>query len=79
MDEVRHHFNGDQAIQRWLEQQVRALLVRFTQENGEPQRTHSWSNYQLSPEIQAMAPRERKPIYEDDKEQLVTILEEKYR
>ena len=38
-----------------------------------------WVDYQLSPEILGMGPREPKPTYGYYKEQLATILEEKYR
>lgn len=38
-----------------------------------------WNNYQLSPEVIAMAPSERKEVYGDYDEKLTEILEEKYR
>lgn len=65
MDEVRPHFSGEPAIQDWLEQQVRALVIRFAQENKTTPNHHAWSSYPLSPEIQSLAPRVRKPVYGD--------------
>ncbi len=40
---------------------------------------HKWDNYQLSPEIIAMAPPERKDIYGDYTTELIKVLEKKYR
>ena len=63
MDEVRPHFSGETAIQQWLEQQVKAMVVRFAQENKADLSHHVWSDYQLSPEIQSLAPSERKQYF----------------
>lgn len=38
-----------------------------------------WDNYQLSPEVIAMAPSERKEVYGDYGANVTEILEEKYR
>ncbi len=75
MDQIRHHFSGEQAVQHWLEQQVRALVARFAEENKDSKANHSWSNYQLSPDIQSLAPHERKPIFGDYKQQISEIIE----
>jgi len=40
---------------------------------------HIWDNYQLSPEVIAMSPPQRKNIYGDYKELLEEQLDEKYR
>ena len=79
MESVRPHFQDEAALQQWLEQQVQQLVAQFAKESKRKiDSTPVWANYQLSPEILAMAPRERKPIYGDYKEELSTILEEEY-
>ena len=40
---------------------------------------HIWDGYQLSAEVIAMAPGQRKSIYGDYKEKIAELLEEKYR
>ena len=40
---------------------------------------HIWNGYQLSAEVIAMAPGQRKSIYGDYKEEIAELLEEKYR
>ena len=40
---------------------------------------HIWDGYQLSAEVIAMAPGQRKSIYGDYKEEIAELLEEKYR
>ena len=40
---------------------------------------HIWDGYQLSAEVIAMAPDQRKSIYGDYKEEISELLEEKYR
>lgn len=40
---------------------------------------HIWDDYQLSAEVVAMAPAQRKSIYGDYKEEYVELLEEKYK
>ena len=40
---------------------------------------HIWDGYQLSAEVIAMAPDQRKSIYGDYKEEIAELLEEKYR
>ena len=77
MESVRSQFHDEAALQKWLEQQMQQLVAQYARKI----RTKSATNadYQLSPEILGMAPRERKPIYGDYKEELATILEEEYR
>ena len=79
MEEVRPHFHNELAVQEWLEQQVRELLTQFVRENIVQHHQPVWTNYKLSPEIETLAPRERKPVYGDYKEQLTSVLEEKYQ
>lgn len=40
---------------------------------------HVWDNYQLSAEVIAMSPANRKSIYGDYKEIIADLLEEKYK
>ena len=80
MESVRSQFQDEATLQKWLEQQLQQLVAQYARRI----RTKSainpvWADYQLSPEILGMAPRERKPIYDDYKEELATILEEEYR
>lgn len=79
INQIRHHFNGDKSVQQWLEQQVKALVVRFAEENNDNKNNHSWQDYQLSSDIQSMAPHERKPIFGDYTKQLTEILEEEHQ
>lgn len=82
MEKVRPHFHSEQAVQRWLEQQVQILVAQFVRDSRSHQRRQTWTDYKLSPEIEAMAPRKRKPIYgeyKEYKEQLTNILEEEYQ
>ena len=79
MKEVRSHFTGEEAIQNWLEQQVNVIVAEFARRTPPQQQLGSWSDYKLSKEIEMLAPRVRKPVYEDYETELSTILEEKYR
>ena len=80
IERVRPQFKDEAALRKWLEQQLQQVVAQYAQKlknkaSGNP----AWMDYQLSPEILAMAPRDRKPIYGDYKEELATILEEEYR
>ena len=44
-----------------------------------PVKKHAWDDYQLSPEILSIIPKERKHHCDDYKESLADILTEKYR
>ena len=68
------------ALRKWLEQQLQQVVAQYAQKlKNKAAGNPAWMDYQLSPEILAMAPRDRKPIYGDYKEELATILEEEYR
>ncbi len=54
-------------------------LVRAQAAGDVKQTIHTWDNYQLSDEVRAMAPLERKNVYGNYDEELASILEEKYR
>ena len=41
--------------------------------------SHSWDDYEVSPEILDMAPKRRYSIYGDYEAELSNILEEKYK
>jgi len=79
MEKVRPRFRNEQAIQKWLEQQVQIIVSQFARESKVQSPKQTWADYKLSPEIEAMAPRERKPIYGEYKEQYATILAEEYQ
>ena len=80
MGSVRSQFHDEAALQKWLEQQMQQLVTQYARKIRSKSATNPvWADYQLSPEIIGMAPRERKPIYGDYKEELATILEEEYR
>ena len=80
MESVRSQFHDEAALQKWLEQQMQQLVAHYAH-NIKTKAVDNpvWADYQLSPEILGMAPRERKPIYGDYKKELATILEEEYR
>lgn len=69
MEKVRPHFSDEQAVQQWLEQQLRTIVVEFVKENHKRQSRPIWYDYKLSPEIEALAPRERKLVYGNYKEE----------
>lgn len=79
MEQVRPHFSGEQAVQQWLEQQLRTIVLEFVRESNKRQSRPHWYDYKLSPEIEALAPHDRKSVYGNYKEELSTILEEEYR
>ena len=54
-------------------------LASVQKKKVDNQSIHIWDNYQLSPEVIAMAPSERKEVYGDYCANLTEILEEKYR
>ena len=54
-------------------------LAVIRKQDADDSSSHIWDGYQLSPEVKAMAPAERKSIYGDYDGELIDILEEKYR
>ena len=54
-------------------------LVRAQAADVVKQTIHTWDSYQLSDEVRAMAPLERKNVYGNYDEELTSVLEEKYR
>ena len=80
MESVRPQFQDEAALQKWLEQQLQQLVAQYAHRiKTKAAANPVWADYQLSPEILGMAPRERKPIYGDYEEEFATILEEEYR
>ena len=80
MERVRPQFKDEATLRKWLEQQLQQVVAQYAQKlKNKAAGNPAWMDYQLSPEILDMAPRERKPIYGDYKEELATILEEEYR
>lgn len=71
----------DVEVADWMQQQIEAILVRMalSSERKVPPTPHSWDNYELSPEILAMAPKKRHNVYGDYKAELSNILDEKYK
>ena len=65
----------------WMQQQIEAILVRMALSTERKSRevSHLWDDYELSPEILAMAPEKRQSVYSDYKAELSNILEEKYK
>lgn len=65
----------------WMQQQIEAILVRMALASERKARTtsHLWDDYELSPEILAMTPTKRHNVYKDYKEELTSILTEKYK
>lgn len=78
---ARVNMDCDVDISEWMQQQIEAILIRIalTPEKNVHEKTHSWDNYELSPEILAMAPKERHSVYGDYKVELANMLEEKYK
>lgn len=80
IESVRSQFQDEATLQKWLEQQLRQLVAQYARRiKTRTVDNPVWADYQLSPEILDMAPRERKPIYGDYKEDFATILEEEYK
>lgn len=81
LDEARSNMGSDVDIAEWMQQQMEAILVRIalSSERKAPTKSHSWDNYELSPEILAIAPKRRYSVYGDYKAELSDLLEEKYR
>ena len=59
--------DGDVDIAGWVQQQVEVVLMEmaFSAKRKAHTTPHSWDNYELSPEILAMAPKERHNVYGD--------------
>lgn len=68
-------------MSEWMQQQIEAILVRMAlaTERKSLEASHLWDDYELSPEILAMAPEKRQSVYSDYKAELSNILEEKYK
>lgn len=75
------NMNSDVEIAEWVQQQIDAILIKmaFGYEIGAHTTPHSWDNYELSPEILAIAPQRRDIAYGDYKAELTEILEKKYK
>ena len=70
MESVRSQFQDEATLQKWLEQQLQQLVTQYARRiRTESASNPVWADYQLSSEILGMAPRERKPIYGDYKEE----------
>ena len=68
-------------MSEWMQQQIEAILVRMAlaTERKSREASHLWDDYELSPEILAMAPEKRQSVYSGYKAELSNILEEKYK
>ena len=55
------NMDGDVDIAEWMQQQIEAILIKMALSSEKKVHTtpHSWDNYELSPEILAMAPKTR--------------------
>jgi hypothetical protein len=80
LDKARVKMDSDVDIAEWMQQQIEAILVRIALSSERKTRTtsHSWDNYELSPEILAMTPKRRHNISGNYKAELSDLLEEKY-
>jgi len=72
--------DGDVDIAMWMQEKIEAILIEMALSSGRKThlKSHAWDNYELSPEILAMAPKKRHNVYGDYKVELANILEEKY-
>lgn len=72
--------DSDVEISEWMQRQIESLLMEMalSAKRNVHTTSHSWDNYELSPEILAMAPKTRHDVYGDYKEEMLNILEEKY-
>lgn len=75
------NMDEDVDVAVWMQQQIEAILTKMALSAEKKVRatSHSWDNYELSPEILAIAPEKRHGVYEDYKAELTDILEEKYK
>lgn len=75
------NLNGDVDLSEWMQQQIEAILIRmsFSSKNNVLKKPHSWDNYELSQEMLAIMPKNRRNVFSDYKDELAEILEEKYR
>ena len=75
------NMDDDVDMAEWMQQQIEAILIRMAlaaEREAQPT-SHSWDDYEVSPEILAMAPKRRYSIYGDYEAELSNILEEKYK
>ena len=74
------NMGNDVDMAEWMQQQIEAILIKMalSSERNACTTPHSWDDYELSPEILAMAPKTRRSIYGDYKAELSSILKEKY-
>lgn len=65
LHKVWANMGHDVDMTEWMQQQMEAILLKMalTSEKGSHVTSHSWDDYELSPEILAMAPKERHDIY----------------
>ena len=77
------NMDNDVEIAEWMQQQIEAILLKMAldSEREKPTKSHWWDDYELSPEILAIAPKKRRNVYGDGdyKAQLSNILEEKHK
>ena len=77
------NMDDDVDLAEWMQQQIEAILLKMAldSEREEPTKSHWWDDYELSPEILAIAPKKRRNVYSDGdyKTQLSNILDEKYK
>lgn len=75
------NMNSDAEIAEWVQQQIDAILFKmaFGYEINAHTTSHVWDDYELSPEILAIAPQRRSIDYDDYKAELTEILEKKYK
>ena len=77
------NMDKDVDMAEWMQQQIEAILLKMAldSEREEPTKSHWWDDYELSPEILAIAPKKRRNVYSDGdyKTQLSNILDEKYK
>lgn len=80
LDKARVKMDSNVDMAEWMQQQIEAILVKMALSSEKKVRTtsHSWDNYELSPEILAMAPKRRHCVSGNYKAELSDILEEKY-
>ena len=81
LDMAKMNMGQDIDIAEWMQQQIEAMLIRIalSADTKASEASHSWDDYELSPEILAIAPKTRRSVYGDYKAEMAEILEEKYR
>ena len=69
------NMDSDVDISEWMQRQIEALLIEMALSAKRNAHTtpHFWDNYELSPEILAMAPKTRHNVFGDFKEEDIII------